>query len=120
MVMPLALQRVFARFPDDEIVIIGSAAYDYNNAGDVDVLFLKADEFLNAVKRYRLKYNGWEGKDSQGRKAHIRRANYRLRGIKPIQLLHHSTVTKAEDHTYCYRCRDGEIYNLGRKFDKRA
>ena len=109
------LQRVFDFFTDDPVAIIGSAALDYDEAQDVDVLFLADDATWKAImRRLHIRYSGW---DHGG--YHVRRANYRIPGVtKPVQLLSMSHLTTFADHPYAVLMRSGGILHVGERFEK--
>lgn len=108
------LQFIFDYFPNDDIIIVGSAVSGFANARDIDVQFLNSDQYLAACKRYDLKYNGWDTP-----RGHVRRANMRLRGVfLPVQLIHVDTTTTADDHPHIVLQRGGTVLHEDKHYNK--
>ena len=108
------LQFIFDYFPNDDIIIVGSAVSDFGKAHDIDVQFLDAAQYLVACKHYDLKYNGWDTA-----RGHVRRANMRVRGVfLPVQLIHVDTTKTAEDHPHVVLLRDGTVLHEDQHYNK--
>lgn len=114
------LRRAFACFPDDEIVIIGSACRDLARAGDIDVLFLATVDWPGLMARLGTRYSGWDHRGADGT-YHVRRARTTLPGVEwPIDLLTHSNIVRFTDFPFCCVYRDGTRQHEGVYFRKPA
>ena len=110
------LQIVFDYFAEVEIAIIGSAAWNYDDANDIDVVFLADADFPLIVVQHELTYCGWDRKG-----VHVRRTLTPLwvEGVeRPIQLSQLSSMKDFADHPYEVLLRDGTRLNPGKHFNK--
>lgn len=113
-------RRVFACFPDDEIVIIGSACESLATAHDIDVLFRASADWPGLMARLGARYGGWDHRGADG-EYHVRRARVRLPGVEwPVDLVTHSNIDRFEDFPFCFVRRDGTRHNDGVYYRKPA
>ena len=110
------LQIVFDYFTEVDIAIIGSAAWNYESANDIDVIFLADADFPAIAAQHELTYCGWNRKG-----VHVRRTLTPLfihNVLKPVQLSQLSSTREFADHPYETLLRDGTRLHPGKHFDK--
>ena len=113
-------RRVFDRFAEWEIAIVGSSLRGFDSAGDVDVLFLAGQDMRQLAKELGLKYLGKF--PSPLTKGDVRRlSNTTVDGVnKPIQCISDSSVTTFQEWPHAVLLRNGSILNDGQHHIKRA
>jgi hypothetical protein len=111
-------RRVFDRFAEWEIAIVGSSLRDFDSAGDVDVLFLAGQDMRQLARELGLKYLGKF--PSPLTKGDVRRlSNTSVEGVsKPVQLISDSSVATFDQWPHMVLLRDGRVLNAGQHYLK--
>ena len=113
-------RAVFERFAEWEIAIVGSSLRDFDNAHDIDVLFLAGQDMRQLARELGLKYLGKFA--SPLTNGDVRRlSNTHVEGVsKPIQLISDSSAATFDQWPHAVLLRDGRMLNDGKHYVKPA
>lgn len=113
-------RRVFDYFAEYPCAIVGSSLRDFNEARDVDLLFLAGTDFRRLAKEIGARYLGKF--ESPLTKGDVRRlSNINVEGVRlPVQCISDSTVATFSDWPHAVLLRSGELLNAGKHFAKDA
>lgn len=111
-------RRVFDRFADWDVAIVGSSLRDFDSAHDIDVLFPASQDFRQLAKDLGLKYLGKFPSPLTG--GDVRRlSNTTVDGVsKPVQIISDSSVSTFDQWPHAVLLRDGRMLNQGQHFTK--
>jgi hypothetical protein len=113
-------RKVFDRFAEWNVAIVGSSVRDFDNAHDIDLLFPADTDFRQLARELGLRYLGKFPSPLTG--GDVRRlSNTTVEGVgKPIQCISDSSVTTFEQWPHTVLLRDGRMLNADQHYTKPA